>query len=111
VFIATISTWASVVFNLKPNQLEEAIKTDLSISMGRTVSGVHYKDDNIQGLKLGQEIVARELPSFLAEKYGANADKVISKIRKMKVDWDAEEKRLLDGYGSKLEKRLLDGYY
>jgi hypothetical protein len=65
----------------------EAKKTDLAVAMGRTVAGVHYKDDNTAGLTMGQEIVARELPRYLASKYGADALKVKAKIESLRFDW------------------------
>ena len=63
--------------------------------MARTVAGVHYRDDNIAGLKMGQEIVARELPQYLAFKYGADPIKVRQKIASFRFDWKQEMNTLL----------------
>jgi len=48
---------------------------------------VHYPDDNIAGLNLGQEVLARALPKYLQEKYGTNAFSVARKIKEKRFDW------------------------
>jgi hypothetical protein len=48
---------------------------------------VHYVSDNIAGLKLGQEIVARRLPGVLHERYGSNIERVQAKIEASRFDW------------------------
>jgi hypothetical protein len=84
---SNISLWLAVVAKLTPQQALEAKKTDLAVAMGRLVAGVHYKDDNSAGLAMGQEIMARELPHYLASKYGADAIKVKAKIASLRFDW------------------------
>jgi hypothetical protein len=84
---SNISLWLAVVAKLTPEQRLEAKKTDLAVAMARTVAGVHYKDDNTAGLNMGQEIVARELPYYLASKYGADPIKVKRKIEALRFDW------------------------
>jgi hypothetical protein len=44
---------------------------------------------------MGQEIVARELPQYLAFKYGAGAFKVREKIASMRFDWRLTIEELL----------------
>jgi hypothetical protein len=92
---SNISLWLAVVAKLTPKQALEAKKTDLAVAMGRTVAGVHYKDDNTAGLGMGQEIVARELPRHLASKYGADPLKVKAKIESLRFDWRRTMKELL----------------
>lgn len=53
----------------------------------RTVAGVHYPDDNIAGLNMAQEVLARALPKFLKDKYNANPFLVAKKIREHRFDW------------------------
>lgn len=49
--------------------------------------GVHYPDDNIAGLNLAQEVLARALPQLLRDKYNANPFNVARKIRQNRFDW------------------------
>merc|ERR1711862_1015531 len=77
---SALSMWLPVVTKLTDSQLEETKRMDLAIAMGRTVAGVHYKNDNIAGLNMGQEVLAMELPRYLAKKYGADPIKVKRKI-------------------------------
>jgi hypothetical protein len=92
---SNISLWLAVVAKLTPEQSLEAKKTDLAVAVGRTVAGVHYRDDNTAGLTMGQEIVARELPRYLASKYGADALKVKAKIESLRFDWRITMEELL----------------
>jgi hypothetical protein len=77
----------AVILNLTPQQLCQIKLTDYAVSYGRTVAGVHYVGDNIAGLKLGQEIVARRLPQMLHEKYGSDIGAVKVKIDAARFDW------------------------
>ena len=92
---SSLSLWLPVVANLSARQLDEVKKLDFAVSMARTVAGVHYRDDNVAGLIIGQEIVARELPAYLEERYGADAKKVKEKIKKYRFDWKTTANRLL----------------
>jgi len=84
---SSISLWLSVVLHLTPQQEQEARRLDYAVSYARTVAGVHFVSDNVAGLTLGQEVVARELPGFLEQWYGADAEKVKEKIRKKRFVW------------------------
>jgi hypothetical protein len=84
---SNISLWLDVVSKLTPEQALKAKKTDLAVAMGRTVAGVHYKDDNAAALAMGQDIVARELPHYLASKDGADPLKVKAKVESLRFDW------------------------
>lgn len=95
---ASISMWLPVVAMLKPEQLRAAKMQDLAVSMGRSIAGVHYLTDNIDGLKMGQEVLARELPAYLEKRYCADPVKVKEKIEKVRFDWDTEKDVLLSGY-------------
>jgi len=92
---SALSMWLPVVTRLKTTQKEEAKIVDLAISMGRTVAGVHYVGDNISGLQMGQEIIARELPRYLAERYGADPMKVKNCVDRLKFDWKEEARRMI----------------
>ncbi|EOD38101.1 hypothetical protein EMIHUDRAFT_200551 [Emiliania huxleyi CCMP1516] len=47
---------------------------------------VHYDSDNRVGLSIGQEVIARRLPDFLAQ-FGADRDAVRRKIEQVRTDW------------------------
>ena len=47
-----------------------------------------YQLDNIAGLKLGQEIVARLLPDFNNANYGTSKSVVEQKVKLLRFDWD-----------------------
>ena len=82
------SLWMPVVMKLTPEQLCQAKAVDYAVAYARTVAGVHYPTDNTAGLNLGQEILARKLPGYLAKVYGANPDVVARKIEEMRFDWN-----------------------
>jgi hypothetical protein len=82
------SLWLPLVLKLTPEQLCQVKLLDYSISYARTVAGVHYKIDNIAGLKLGQEILARLLPEYLNVTYGSSISRVKAKIESLRFDWE-----------------------
>ena len=82
------SFWMSVVFELTDEQYCQALLTDYAVSYARTVAGVHYTSDNIDGLNLGQEILAEFLKDHLVERYGANEANTQAKINAMRFDWN-----------------------
>jgi len=88
------SFWMSVVLNLTPEQLCQARLVDWGVAYARTVAGVHYGDDNIQGLNIGQEVIAQLLPIYMKNKYGSDQNEVETKVTKMRYNWfdfDPEE--------------------
>jgi len=82
------SMWISTVLNLTPEQYCEVQKVDYAISYARTVAGVHYPTDNTAGLNLGQQVLARHLPFYLHQKYGAKRAEIRRKIAKYIFDWN-----------------------
>lgn len=82
------SFWLSVVLDLTPHQLCQARLVDYAVAYARTVAGVHYPDDNIDGLNLGQAVLIRLLPDYLVEKYGSDRSVVRAKVEAMKYDWN-----------------------
>jgi len=88
------SFWMSVVLDLTPEQLCQARLVDWGVAYARTVAGVHYGDDNIQGLNIGQEVIAQLLPIYMKNKYGSDQNEVEAKVAKMRYNWfdfDPEE--------------------
>ena len=82
------SLWMAVVMDLTEAEWCQVKITDYAISFARTVAGVHYVSDNIAGLTLGQEIVARRLPQFLHDKYGSDIAIVEAKVESKRFDWN-----------------------
>ena len=82
------SLWLNVVMDLTHAQQCEVFAVDYAVSYARTVAGVHFPQDNIAGLNLGQEILARKLPEYMAERYGSNPEAVRNKIATLRMDWN-----------------------
>ena len=82
------SIWMPLVMDLLEAQLCEVKAVDYGVAYARTVAGVHFPSDNIDGLNLGQEILARKLPEYLSERYGSNPRVVREKIETLRFDWN-----------------------
>ncbi|KAL7553722.1 hypothetical protein ACHAWF_017038 [Thalassiosira exigua] len=82
-----LSSWLPIVMDLTPLQQCQAKLIDFAVSYARVVAGVHYEDDVIAGLDMGQEIVARLLPEHLSKTYGADAEVVKAKVERMRFSW------------------------
>lgn len=86
--IASVSFWLSVVLDLNDEQLCQARLTDYGISYARTVAGVHYPSDNLTGMNLAQEILAKKMADYLSQKYGSDKAKIEAKIVANRFDWN-----------------------
>jgi len=82
------SFWLDVILILTPEQRCTARMLDWSVSYARTVAGVHYPDDNLAGLTVGQGILAQILPDYLERNYNADKHIVKKKIEKAMFDWN-----------------------
>lgn len=82
------SLWIPLVMDLTPEQVCMVQAVDYAVAYARTVAGVHFPSDNIDGLNLGQEILAYEIPDVLVERFGANRQAVKDKIRTIRFDWN-----------------------
>ena len=80
------SLYLAVLMDLTPEQLAEARKLDYAVAHFRSMAGVHYETDNRAGLALGQEVIAKQLPEYLAQ-FGADPEAVKAKIEKIRHDW------------------------
>ena len=78
---SNLSFWLQVVLNLTTEQYCQAKIVDNAVAYARTVAGVHFPDDNIAGLKMGQIVVADMLPQYLNQMYGSDIDAVEAKIQ------------------------------
>ena len=77
-----------VVFNLTVEQQCEAMLVDYAVSYARTVAGVHYTRDNIDGLNMGKEIIRRHIPSYLHDTFDADEDITRAKADKIAASFD-----------------------
>ena len=83
-----MSTWLPVVADLTGTQYCEVLRMDLAVVHTWTVAGVHYFQDNIAGLNLGQEIIKDLLPKYLAENFNANEDHINEKLCHLSFQWE-----------------------
>jgi len=84
---STCSLWVPVVYKLTKEQYLQTLRTDYGIAFARTTAGVHYPNDNLAGLNIGQRIIRDKLPTFLANKYGYGRNKVEMKAKVFSFDW------------------------
>lgn len=83
------SNWSfvsQIIYNATPQMVCEAIKTDFAVSKARTVAGVHFRWDNIDGLNIGQEQTSRFLDYYFME-MGGDIDYIRQKIADKRFDW------------------------
>ena len=84
--VAQNAFWLSIIFNLTSTQYCEALRFDYAYGFARVLAGLHYPTDNYAAQILGQEVLARTLPSHLANLYGADPKVVAAKIAKWRFD-------------------------
>ena len=84
---STCSLWTPVLYDISADQYLEALRTDYGVSFARTVAGVHYPQDNIAGLNIGQRIIREKLPTFLGDNYKYDKDLVQQKVENLSFDW------------------------
>jgi len=84
---STCSLWLPALYEITDEQYCEALRVDFAVSYGRTVAGVHYAQDNLAGLNLGQRIIRENLPAFL-KRYGYDEGKVKTRLKKLSFDWN-----------------------
>jgi len=86
---SSASLYLAVLLDLTDVQLAEAQDLDCAVASFRTLAGVHYESDNMAGLSIGQEVIRRELPGYLAERYGSDPAAVTAKINSVIAahDW------------------------
>jgi len=81
------SFWMTILFSLTEEQKCQALRTDYAVSFGRSVAGVHYSTDNLDGLNLGQAVLADELAGYLSLMYGADEQAIQRKIDENRFNW------------------------
>jgi len=95
---STLSMWLPALFKLTPEDYEQVLLVDHAVAVARTVAGVHYPQDNIAGLNIGQRIIREQLPSFVAREYGYDATLVKERLDRLSFDWKTfDSKNLMIG--------------
>ncbi len=98
---STCSLWVPALYNITPEQYVQLVLTDWSVSYARTVAGVHYRQDNLAGLNIGQRIIRESLPEHLAIQYGIGKPEleiVRERLEVFSFDWNEfDPKRLTIG--------------
>ena len=84
---STVSYWLPAIVKITPEQYCEALRVDYAVSYGRTIAGVHYQQDNIAGLNIGQRIIREELPKMLDDMYGYDSKKIATVLDGLSFDW------------------------
>jgi membrane-associated phospholipid phosphatase len=96
---STLSTWLPALFKLTCEEYEQALLVDHAVAFARTVAGVHYEQDNIAGLNVGQRIIREQLPALAAREYGCDETLVRERLDKLSFDWkcfDSKNKKIGD---------------
>lgn len=87
--VAAIQILMSVWFKLDDYGFSQMKKVGACTSLGRDFGGVHYRNDSLFGMKLGEDCVAVILPKLL-EKHGVkDVDMVKEVIAEHRTDWTA----------------------
>jgi len=73
---------------LTGEQYCEALRVDYATAYARTVAGVHYPQDNIAGLNIGQRILLEKFPAMMVEKYGYQQEKLEARLTALSFDWN-----------------------
>jgi len=85
---STVSYWLPALVTLTGEQYCEALRVDYATAYARTVAGVHYPQDNIAGLNIGQRILFEKFPAMMVEKYGYQHDKLQARLTALSFDWN-----------------------
>jgi len=86
-----------VMFNLTPAQVCEAMKIDYGVSYARTIAGVHYVRDNLDGLNMGKELIRLEIAKYLHDHFDADEAAAQAKADAIAASFDWNNyKQLLD---------------
>merc|ERR1712176_1221400 len=84
---STMSYWLPTVAKLSAEQYCEALRVDYAVSYGRTIAGVHYQQDNIAGLNIGQRMIREQLPEYLSTEFGYDETIIQSRLDALAFDW------------------------
>jgi len=98
---SNISFWMQVVFKLTDAQVCEAMKIDYGVSYARTIAGVHYKRDNLDGLNMGKEVIRRDIAKYLHDHFDADEAAAQAKADAIAASFDWNNyKQLFDNCNS-----------
>lgn len=88
---STCSLWVPALYKITAEQYFQLVLTDYAVAFARTVAGVHYKQDNIAGLNIGQRIIKEKLPEYVKTNYGPTSEeinKIERRLKALSFDWN-----------------------
>jgi len=88
---STCSLWVPALYEITWEQYFQLVLTDYAVAFARTVAGVHYKQDNIAGLNIGQRIIKEKLPEYVKTNYGPTSkefEKIERRLEALSFDWN-----------------------
>lgn len=83
---AGASVLFGVIFDLTDEELDLVRRTAMNVAIFRDFAGVHYRQDSLLGLHIGEKVVATKIGEFLAE-YGADEKEVNKLAEKYVTGW------------------------
>jgi hypothetical protein len=104
---STLIIWMSALYKLEPEEYRQALLMDYGVAYARTVAGVHYPQDNIAGLNIGQRIIREQLPKFMKDNYGYDYAEVENIVEALSFDWNDFDPKGRDGGTIKLSPSKL----
>lgn len=103
---SSVSFWLPALYKLTPQQYCEALRVDYGVAYARTIAGVHYPQDNLAGLNLGQAVLREKLPGHLSESYGCDSAKLQDRLDRLSFDWETFDPAQCTIDGTPVSKRL-----
>lgn len=85
---STVSLWLPGLYRITGEQYCEALRVDFATAYARTIAGVHYQQDNLAGLNIGQRLIREALPGFVEENYDYDASQVEARLDSLSFDWN-----------------------
>jgi len=107
---STCSYWIPALCKITALQYCESLRVDYATAYARTVAGVHYPMDNIAGLNIGQRIVQEQLPTYMAEQFGYNAEMVRTRLKALAFDWGTFDSKACTIAGMAVGEFLTNAY-
>lgn len=83
---AGASVLFGVIFDLTDEELDLVRRTALNVAIFRDFAGVHYRQDSLTGLHIGEKVVAKKIGAFLAQ-YGADEAEVTELAESYVTGW------------------------
>lgn len=83
---AGASVLFGVIFDLTDEELDLVRRTAMNVAIFRDFAGVHYRQDSLTGLHIGEKVVAKKIGAFMAQ-YGADEAEVTALAESYVTGW------------------------